>query len=183
MATSAVATSAVAASIAATSTAATSSVPTSASSAAATSIAASAARVMRNARSRVLSRLPHAAAVACACVLAACATVDATTTQYVGVPRFAPTVPAAVQILRVEPRRPHERLGEIVVDASTDPAPPIEQVENKLREEGAKIGADAVVVVVDRIQPVGAYVSGPWWGGSIQTITGRKLIGVAIKYR
>jgi hypothetical protein len=40
-----------------------------------------------------------------------------------------------------------------------------------------------VVVVYDRIQPVAAYVSGPWWGRNIESISGRKLIAVAIRFR
>jgi hypothetical protein len=122
------------------------------------------------------------AIIAMACALVACATIDATTTQYVGAPHPAATDAATVQILRAPPARPHDRLGEIVVDASIDPAPPIEKVEQRLREEAAKIGADAVVVVLDRVQPVAAYVTGPWWGRSVDTITGRKVVGVAIKY-
>ena len=50
---------------------------------------------------------------------------------------------------------------------------PITQVEQKLREEGAKPGADAVVVVYDRTQPVTAYVTGPLWSRDIETIQGR----------
>jgi hypothetical protein len=115
-------------------------------------------------------------------LMSGCATVDSTTTQYVGAPHPPPSDPAKVEILRAEPTRPHDRLGEIVVDASVEPAPPIAEVEEKLRTEAAKLGADAVVVVFDRIQPIAAYVSGPWWGRSINTITGRKLVGVAIKY-
>jgi hypothetical protein len=38
-------------------------------------------------------------------------------------------------------------------------------------------------VVYDRIQPIATYVSGPWWGRDVDTVTGTKLIGVAIKYR
>ena len=121
--------------------------------------------------------------VALACLLVSCASIDATTTQYVGAPHFPPSNPAAVEILRTEPMRPHERLGEVVVDASTEPAPPIAEVEDKLRAEAAKLGADAVVVVVDRVQPVGAFVSGPWWGRDVDVIKGRKVVGVAIKYR
>ena len=121
--------------------------------------------------------------VALACLLVSCASIDATTTQYVGAPHFPPSNPAAVEILRTEPIRPHERLGEVVVDASTEPAPPIAEVEDKLRAEAAKLGADAVVVVVDRVQPVGAFVSGPWWGRDVDVIKGRKVVGVAIKYR
>ena len=121
--------------------------------------------------------------VAGAGLLSACATVDATTMQYVGAPRFPPSDPAKVQILPTEPTRPHDRLGEITVDASTDPAPPIEKVEDKLKAEAAKLGADAAVVVYDRIAPIGAYVTGPWWGRNLDTISGRKLVAVAIKYR
>ena len=91
---------------------------------------------------------------ALASVLMACASVEAYTTQYVGAPHYPPSDPARVEILRTEPTRPHERLGEIVLDASTDPAPPI-----------------------------AAYVTGPWWDRDLQTVTGRKLVGVAIKYQ
>jgi hypothetical protein len=124
-----------------------------------------------------------AALLASALGLSACATVDAQTTAYVGVEHPAPTIPAEVQILRTEPMRPHVRLGEILVDASVDPAPPIAQVEEKLRDEAAKLGADAVVVVYDHIGPVAAYVTGPLWSRDVETIQGRKLKGIAIKYK
>ena len=105
---------------------------------------------------------------ALACFVAACAYVDATTTQYVGVPRFEPTDPKTVQILRAEPiQARYDRLGEILLDISVDPAPEIAEVEQKLREEGAKWGANAVFVVRDQVMPG----------------VGRKLIGVAIRYR
>jgi hypothetical protein len=121
--------------------------------------------------------------VALAAMLASCASLQATTTPYVGAPHFPPSDPSRVEIVRTEPTRPHERLGEIMVEASTNPPPPITEVEDKLRMEASKLGADAVVVVVDRIQPVGAYVSGPWWGRSVDVVTGRKLVGVAIRYQ
>ena len=120
---------------------------------------------------------------AVAVLVAACATADVITTQYVGAPRFQPTVPNAVQSLRTEPMQPHDRLGEIVVDASVDPAPSITEIEQKLCAAAAKLGADAVVVVYDRVQPTAAYVSGPWWGRSSETISGRKVVGVAIRYK
>ncbi|MNG27828.1 hypothetical protein D3C84_1129970 [compost metagenome] len=85
--------------------------------------------------------------------------------------------------MRVAPTRPFVRLGEILIDASVDPAPPITQVEEKLREQAATLGADAVVVVYDQIQPVAVYVSGPLWSRDINTIQGRKLKGIAIKYQ
>ncbi len=101
------------------------------------------------------------------CVLASCAFVDATTTQYVGVPRFPPTEASSVQVLNAEPMKTHDRLGEILLDISVDPAPPVEDVEARLREEGAKMGAHAVFVVRDMMNPN----------------VGRKLIAVAIRYR
>lgn len=128
-------------------------------------------------------RIRHVLLAACCPALISCASVDAVTTPYVGAPHFAPGDAAAVQIVRAEPKRPHDRLGEIVVDASVDPAPPIVEVESKLRSEAAKLGADAVVVVLDRVQPAGAYVTGPWWGRSVETVMGRKVVGIAIKYR
>lgn len=115
--------------------------------------------------------------------LSGCATVDAQTTAYVGVEHPAPTLASEVVVLRTEPLRPHIRLGEVLIDASVDPAPPITDVEQKLREESAKLGGDAVVVVYDHIQPVAAYVSGPLWSRDIETIQGRKLKGIVIKYQ
>src|SRR5262245_51357342 len=66
---------------------------------------------------------------ALACVLVSCTSIDAHTTQYAGAPHPPPSAPDKVEILRAEPTRPHDRLGEVMVDASTDPAPPIEHVE------------------------------------------------------
>lgn len=114
--------------------------------------------------------------------LGGCASINAQSTEYVGVNHPPPTVPQEVQVLRTEPTRAHVRLGEVVLESSVDPAPPIDQIEQKLREEGAKMGGDAVVVVYDRIQPVAAYVSGPLWDRDIQTISGRKLKGIVIHY-
>ena len=111
-------------------------------------------------RSRLLSSVLALAA-------ASCAWVEATSTQYVGVPRFPPGDPAAVKVLRAEPMQTHERLGEILLDISVDPSPPIADVERRLREEAAKWGADGVFVVRDQQLPG----------------VGRKLIGVAIRTR
>jgi hypothetical protein len=118
-----------------------------------------------------------------AVALPACATVDVQSTQYIGGPSYQPTDPKNVQILRTEPRAPHDRLGEVMVDASTDPPPPVVEIEQKLRQAAAKMGANAVVVVLDRVQPVAAYVTGPYWGRSIESVSGRKVIGIAIRFR
>ena len=107
------------------------------------------------------------AAATVAWLVASCAYVDATTTQYVGVPRFPPSDPKTVQVLRGEPMQPHERLGEILLDISVDPPAEIGEVEQRLKEEAANWGANAVFVVRDQVMP----------GVS------RKLIAVAIRYR
>ena len=117
------------------------------------------------------------------CWLVAYVSLDATTTHYVGAPHDPPSNPASVQILRPQPTKPHDRLGEIIVDVSTHPATLGNGVEQKLRQEAAKMGADAVVVVYDRLQPPGAYVMSGYWDQSIETVTERNVVGVAIKYR
>ena len=61
----------------------------------------------------------------------------------------------------------HDRLGEVLLDISVDPAPPVAEIEQRLREEAAKMGANAVFVVRDAVRPGDA----------------RKLIGIAIRYR
>lgn len=125
----------------------------------------------------------------CTFALASCTTFDpfmgleSTTTQYVSAPQLAPGDPQAVKIVRTEPLEPHERLGEVVIDMSITVPPPIQQVEAKLAEESARLGANAVVVVVDRVQPSDGYVTGPYWGRPMESVTGRKTIGVAIKYK
>ena len=125
----------------------------------------------------------------CTLALASCTTFDlfmgleSTTTPYVTGPQLAPSDPHAVKIIRTEPLEPHERLGEVVIDMSITVPPPIEQVEAKLAEESAKLGANGVVVVVDRVQPSEGYVTGTYWGRPMESVTGRKTIGVAIKYK
>lgn len=101
------------------------------------------------------------------CALASCAYVDATSTQYVGVERLPPVKTSAVQVLPAEPAQRHDRLGEVLLDISVDPAPDVAEVEERLREEGAKMGASAVYVIRDVIRPG----------------EGRKLVGIAIRYR
>ena len=114
--------------------------------------------------------------------LTACNTVSTSYKQDIGGPRFAATDPAQVQILRAEPTRAHVRLGEIRAEpasTSTD----VSKIEDALRKQAAKLGADAAVVVADTTQITGAYVTGPWWGRSIDTVQGRVVIAVAIKYQ
>lgn len=103
-------------------------------------------------------------------------------TQDVGAPKYPPSHPAQVQILRTEPTRTHVRLGEVRAEPSSESVD-VSRIKEALRQEAAKLGADAVVVVYDRTQVTGAFVTGPWWGRSLQPIEGRVVIGVAIKYQ
>ena len=114
--------------------------------------------------------------------LTGCQTVSVQSTQYIGVPSYPPTDPATIQILRTEPTQPNIRLGEITLEPSSQstPAPEIEQ---KLRQAAAKMGANAAVIVADRTAIMGGVVTGPWWGRSVQPTYGRVVVAVAIRYQ
>lgn len=111
-----------------------------------------------------------------------CNTVSINSLQYVGAPQFPPTNPAEVQILREEPSRPIVKIGEVRAEPSTDNVS-VQKIEAALREAGARMGANAVVIVSDRTETVGAFESGPAFGRQWQPIQGRVVIGVAIRYR
>jgi len=122
-----------------------------------------------------------AAGLAAMFTFTGCNTVSINSHQYLGVASYPPSDPAQIQILRKEPARPHVQLGEVRAEPSSDSVP-TQKIETTLREAAAKMGADAVVIVYDRNQVTGAMVTGPWFGRSVQEITGRVIIGVAIKY-
>jgi hypothetical protein len=111
-----------------------------------------------------------------------CNTISTNSTQYVGVPTFPPSDPAKVEIMRTMPTRRHIQLGEIRAEpASTSTE--VSKIETVLREKAAKMGADAAVVVLDRIQVTGATVVGGYFNRSVDTIQGRVIEAVAIKYQ
>lgn len=115
-------------------------------------------------------------------VFTGCQTVAINSTQDIGAPTFSPTDPATVQILRTEPAQAHVRLGEIRAEPS-DESVSAAKIEEALRQAAAKLGANAAVVVYDHTQVTGAYVTGPWYGRSIQQIQGRVVVAVAIRYQ
>ena len=110
-----------------------------------------------------------------------CNTVSTSNMQYLGTTHYPPSDPAAIQILHAEPTRPHVRLGEVRAEPSSTSVE-VTKIEASLRASAAKMGADAIVIVYDQTQVTGAVVTGPWWGRSLNTITGRVIVGVAIKY-
>lgn len=121
-------------------------------------------------------------ALGSALLLTGCQTVSITSTQEIGGPTYPPSNPADVQILRTQPSRPHVRLGEVRAEPSSEEVSAA-KIEVALRTAAAKLGADAAVVVYDQTQVTGAYVTGPWYGRSIQQVEGRVIIAVAIKYQ
>ena len=129
----------------------------------------------------ILRLLTSFAAVAALFLVAGCNTVSINSNQYLGVQTYPPSNPAQIQILRKEPTRPHVQLGEVRAEPSSDSVS-AQKIETSMREAAAKMGADAIVIVFDRTEVTGAMVNGPWFGRTVQTITGRVIVGVAIKY-
>ncbi len=97
---------------------------------------------------------------------------------YPHTPRFEPTDPARVDLLRREPRQDHIRLGEVWIR----PTWHMDRyyVEGVLRERAARMGADALVIVADRYFREG-YVRSYWRGR--RSISARQIVGIAIRYR
>jgi hypothetical protein len=80
-------------------------------------------------------------------------------------PRFPAADPARVSLLKGEPKREHDRLGEVWIRPSYE----MDRyyVEGVLRDKAAGMGADALVIVTD-----GTTSDGD-----------RRIVGVAIRYR
>jgi hypothetical protein len=114
-------------------------------------------------------------------VVTGCNTVSISSRQYLGGPTYPPTDPSQVQILRTAPTRPHVQLGQVQAEPSSDSVGAA-QIEAALQKSAAKMGANAVVIVADRTQAMGAVVTGPLWARQLDTITGRVIVGVAIRY-
>ena len=115
-------------------------------------------------------------------LVSGCQTVAITDTQEIGGPTFPATDPATVEILRTQPTQPHVRLGEVRAEPSSEDVSAV-KIEEALRKGAAKMGANAAVVVYDRTQVTGAYVTGPWYGRSVESVEGRIIIAVAIRYQ
>jgi len=119
--------------------------------------------------------------VCAALAMTGCHTVSTRLVPYVGAPKYSPSDPARVEILQKEPTRPHEKLGEVV--ASPEDGTPVQKIEDTLRREAAKLGADAAVLVHDKMQVVGTRVWGPYWAPEATAVSERVIVVVAIKYK
>jgi hypothetical protein len=113
---------------------------------------------------------------------AACSYVQARSIHFVGRPDFPPTDPTTVEILHRPPMRPHEVLGQVMIEPEGNPSQ--EAIEQKLREETAQMGGSAAVIVQDRLQRVGAvWTGGPWWGGGqIQPVMGEVISAIVVRF-
>ena len=115
--------------------------------------------------------------------LVACTSIDVKTTPYPGLPKLAPTAADKIEILRAAPSRAHEKLGEIQIDASNDPAPPLVDLGTTLQEEAAKLGADAVVILSYREMTIPDPKAGTPPPPNAPNVTIHRALAVAIKYR
>jgi len=107
----------------------------------------------------------------CAAILivqTGCRTISGAHVQDVGAEHYGPSDPAQIEILQYVPARPHIQLGEVRVYAS-DAGVDTTKMESAVRVEGAKLGADAVVIWQNGFQGSG---SKPGW----------IVTGAAIKY-
>jgi hypothetical protein len=97
---------------------------------------------------------------------------------YPDAPRFAPTNPAQVELLRREPRKDHIRLGEVWIR----PNPRMDRfyVEGILREKTAAMGGDALVIVADKYFRDGVVFS--YWYGP-RPVYERQIVGIAVRYK
>jgi hypothetical protein len=129
---------------------------------------------------RLHSAVSAVMALAFLALLFGCTYVSVDTRRYLAVPSYPPTDPSTVQILHSPPTRPHERLGEISLEPQGNPT--VAEMEAKLRLAAASMGADAAVIVADRMMFMGSYETGPWWGREAYAQYGRVIVAVAIKY-
>ena len=112
-------------------------------------------------------------------LLTGCASIQEQTQPYLGVPQYPPSPPEAVQILADEPNQPKDRLGEIILTVEGNPSR--DELEKKLKEAAARLGADATFVVYDKthIFPVVYY---DYWGPPWVTADSRRtIVAIAIK--
>ena len=126
-----------------------------------------------------MKKMLLAAVLAASCV--SCSSVSSSSERLIGAPAVPPTRPESVVILRREPRKPHDRLGHVFIEPSGRPG--VDAIEQAIRVEAAKLGADAAVIVLDRTRRVGTVYEGPWWDRRAYPIVGRKIVAVAIRYR
>jgi len=115
-------------------------------------------------------------------VFAGCSSVAVRTIPYPEVQRFPPTMPDLVGVMTQAPQRPHDQLGEVVVEPEGHPS--IDKIYAALQEGAAPLGADAVVIVSDKSGQIGGIIpaSGRWLKRELTPTPHEAVVGVAIRY-
>lgn len=131
---------------------------------------------------RLRKQIWNLTALALLVLVAGCASISQRTNAYLGTPHYPPTEPGSIKILASEPTEQKERLGEIILTVEGEPKR--ENIERRLREGAAKLGADAVFIIHDKMH-IFPVVYGDWWWGpmGVTEDAHRKVVGVAIKYK
>ena len=118
-----------------------------------------------------------------AVLAASCSYVQPRSIRFVGRPAFPATDPATIEILPRPPMRPQDILGQVVVELEGNPSR--QAIEDELREETAKMGGSAAVLVYDRLHRVDSVWTGGLWcsgDGQIQPVVGDVISAVVIRY-
>jgi hypothetical protein len=102
-----------------------------------------------------------------------------------GAPKYPPTSPSSVDLLRHEPGRPHNAFAEIRYDPPRSLSR--REVDWRLRQKGGAVGADALVIEVDTVYRERVWVGPyrPFRGRRVRRAVERDhiLVAVAIRYR
>ncbi len=107
-------------------------------------------------------------------VLAGCATSSPVRVlPLVGATTYPPTDPESVVVLQTEPLTPFETLGQIVFEPQN--AASEADMERMLRQAGASLGANAVIIKADLNMQVGADQG--------QSSRGQVVSAIAIRYK
>lgn len=75
----------------------------------------------------------------------------------VGMPAYPPTDQSTIIILRTQPLSKFETLGQIILEPET--ALSVPEMEQKLRQAAASMGANAVVIISDMTMLAGSHRS------------------------
>ena len=112
--------------------------------------------------------------------LGGCAKVTARSVPFPEVQKYPPTDKYTVAIFRSAPARPHRQLGEIYLEPQRSPS--VSELEEKLQEAAASMGADGVVIVADKSNLMGGSAAGTWVGREIGDVQEGVVVGIAIRY-
>ena len=111
--------------------------------------------------------------LAAVALLAACASPPVRVLPLVGATAYPPTDPDSVAVLQTEPQFPYEALGQIVFEPQN--ATSEADMDRMLRQAGASLGANAVIIKADLNMQVGADQG--------QSSRGQVVSGIAIRYK